>query len=219
MDIKKDHPKQVDIKRLDALYQGFFEYKQLTLIHSLYQKRPNTSITYSSELKREVMCRGDAVAVLLYNLELQEILLVEQIRAGAVASIQNKSMHSGQEAEFQQAWLLEPVAGGIDDGESPENAVHREAMEEAGVSINNLEFIVEYYPSPAGCDERILLYAAEYDANTDIQYAGLDHEHEDIKVVRLSFDEAKRKLRRHEFNVSTTIMTLQWFFCQKLTNH
>ena len=195
------------------LYQGFFQYQHLAYKHSLYLTTNPKTDPQSSLLSREVMCRGDAVVVLLYNRERQNFLLVEQVRAGAVMSEHLQSQKSS--GDYSASWLLEPVAGGIAQGEDPESAVHREAMEEAGVKISNLEFILRYYPSPAACDEQILVYAAEYEPNNSVVVAGLDSEDEDIRVVYLSFTEARKTLKKHQFNVSSTIISLQWFFLEK----
>lgn len=200
--------KTFEIKKLSSLYKGFFSYLQLEVIHSLYSKDNKNEQEFSELLNREVMSRGDAVAVLLFNLELQEILFVEQFRAGAMVSI-NQNQDNVRKSD---AWLIEPVAGCIDKGESPIEAVKREAMEEAGVEVKNIQNIACYYPSPAACDERIFLYAAEYDAAHNQSFGGVDTEHEDIAVIKLSFSEAKKLLSQQAFNVSTTIMSLQWFF-------
>jgi len=62
-------------------------------------------------VEREVFSRGEAVVVLLYDLALVKIVLVEHCRSGAVA-------HVLKDNKIDQAWLLEPVAGMIDLGES-----------------------------------------------------------------------------------------------------
>ncbi|WP_165395048.1 NUDIX domain-containing protein [Thiomicrorhabdus indica] len=196
------------INKLVTLYSGFFSYLKLDVSHSLYHKDPSKPQEFSEELHREVMSRGDAIAVLLFNLECKELLLVEQFRAGAMVSI-----HLNQQTTSQSdAWLVEPVAGCIDQGESPIEAVKREALEEAGVKVTNIHKLACYYPSPAACDERIFLYAAEYDSCHNQRYGGVAAENEDIAVVKLSFKEAKMMLEQQSFNVSTTIMSLQWFF-------
>lgn len=204
--------KQYLIHKIETLYKGFFSYLSLSLEHSIYQRNHSSEQMHSAVLQREVMHRKDAIAVILYNLDAQEILLVEQIRAGAIVSQELNQSH----AEQSNAWLLEPVAGCIEPGHTPEQTVEREALEEAGVEIFDMEFLYEYYPSPAACDERIFLYAAQYDAQHSQDFGGLTTENEDIKVVKLSFSNAQQRLLRGQFNVSTTLLGLQWLFWHKL---
>ncbi len=112
----------------------------------------------------------------------------------------------------EQAWLLEPVAGMIDEGESQIQACAREAKEEAGVKNATFKFIYSFYPSPAACEEVLHLYAADIDYKNLPKYAGLESEAEDIKVVIFSYAKAKQKLLAGEFNVASTIIALQWLF-------
>ena len=48
---------------------------------------------------------------------------------------------------------LEPVAGVIDPGETPEDAARREAAEEARLTLGELLPVAEYYPSPGALAE------------------------------------------------------------------
>lgn len=198
--------KTLKIQSSNAVFQGYFQLKNLKFTHSLYQGGE------SGLVEREVFCRGQAVVVLLYDLAQEKIVLVEQIRAGALEnSINNK--------EIDQAWLIEPVAGMIDLGEEPVAACVREAKEETGADIVELEYINQFYPSPGACDEILHLYASNIDSNKVNRHAGLDIENEDIRVLILSFEEAKNRLLAGRFNVATTYMALQWLFFQKLADH
>lgn len=195
--------KSISIHKETTLYQGFFRYCHLELSHSLYEGG------YSETMQREVFERGNAVVVLLYDPNAQSIVLVEQFRAGAAKKANNKNTP-------ETAWLLEPVAGMIDVGETPEEAAIRESLEETGANIHSLEFISKYYPSPGACDEEILLFAAQVDENQVLKHAGNANEHEDIKVVVMPYAEAKSKLLNAEFNVASTFLAVQWLFFQKL---
>jgi len=103
----------------------------------------------------------------------------------------------------------------IDLGESPEEAGIRETQEETGAIIKDLEYICQFYPSPGACNEILHLYAAEVSIHEIAEYAGLSSENEDIKVVKLSFNQAKQMLLNAEFNVAATYIALQWLFFQK----
>ncbi len=198
--------KQLTIQAIKPLYSGFFNAKQLCFTHTLYNGKTSPS------LERELFQRGHAVVVLLYDSRTEQVILVEQCRVGAVFNVQEKSQSP------EKAWLLEPLAGMIDAGESVIEAGIREANEETGVTLTELEFICQYYPSPGACDEQHYLYAADISIDEVVDYAGQESEGEDIKIVSLSFIEAKNKLLNAEFQVAATYIALQWLFFQKLSS-
>ncbi len=184
-------------------YQGFFQLNRLILSHSLFQGGISKSIS------REVFKRRPAVVVFLYDQRAEAIVLVEQFRAGAAeqAITSNKP---------ESAWLIEPVAGIIDTDESALEAARREAEEETGLVVHSFEYVCNFYPSPGSCDEILHLYAAEIDSTQIKPFAGMVEEGEDIRVVTMSFSEAKAKLKKAEFNVASTFIGMQWLFYQKL---
>lgn len=195
--------KTLQIQSVKIEFQGFFKVKSLFFKHSLYQGG------CSPEIKRELFCRGEAVVVLLYDSSLKQVVLVEQCRPGAL-------QHAQELNQPDQAWLLEPVAGMIDFGETAIDAGRRESREEAGIDVSELEYVCQFYPSPGGCDEILHLYAADIYANEVSEFAGLAGDHEDIRVIKLAFTDAKRMLLNAEFNVASTYIALQWLFFQKL---
>ncbi|BCN93362.1 ADP-ribose pyrophosphatase [Thiomicrorhabdus immobilis] len=195
--------KYLKIESNQQLFNGFFQVNLLKFSHSLYQGGSSPIVN------REVFKRGEAVVVLLYDLVRQQIVLVEQCRAGAV----EKALHN---QDFNQAWLLEPVAGMIDQGETKEQACVRECLEETGIAISDIEYISEFYPSPGACDEVLYLFASNIDSSLVDTHAGLASEDEDIRVVLLPFSEAKQQLAQGKFNVATTYIALQWLIYQKL---
>lgn len=187
-------------------FDGFFKIDKITFRHSLYRG------DWSPVIERELFGRGEAVIVLLYDSKAEKVVLIEQCRAGALG-------HAGigtDNAQPHLAWLIEPVAGMIDKGETPLQACEREAVEEAGVTNATFEFISCFYPSPGGSDELLHLYAADIDSSNLPEYAGLEEEGEDIRIIQYRYDEAKQKLKQGDFNVASTIIALQWLFCQKL---
>jgi ADP-ribose pyrophosphatase len=194
--------KQIEIQSASTEFQGFFRIELLQFKHSLYQGGMTES------LSRELFRRGNAVVVLLYDMNAEKVVLVEQCRVGA--------LHAAQEANApEKAWLMEPVAGMIDSGETVIAAAEREVLEETGSTITSLEYVCQFYPSPGACDEMLHLYAAEVDSSTCQSFAGVEHDHEDIRVVALPFDEAKTMLLHGQFNVASTYIALHWLFFQK----
>jgi 8-oxo-dGTP pyrophosphatase MutT (NUDIX family) len=61
--------------------------------------------------------------------------------------------------------LIEAAAGLLDD-QDPETAVRREAREELGVTIGELEHVYDVYMSPGSVTERLHFYAAPYTPST-----------------------------------------------------
>lgn len=56
---------------------------------------------------------------------------------------------------------LEIPAGKVDPGETPENCVYRELMEETGHSADHIELIRSYYPAIGYSNEIIHIYKAQ----------------------------------------------------------
>ncbi|MBO1927973.1 NUDIX domain-containing protein [Thiomicrorhabdus sp. 6S2-11] len=197
--------KQLKILDRRSGYQGFFRIDVLRYQHSLYAGGLTIPI------ERELFGRGQASVLLLYDLQAEKVVLIEQCRAGALG-------HALQADNESKAWLIEPIAGMIDQDETAEQAAIREAQEEAGVEIAAAEYICQFYPSPGGSDEILHLYASAVDIDQVADYAGLESDVEDIRVIKMPFGEAKQKLLNGEFNVASTLIALQWLFFQKLAD-
>jgi nudix-type nucleoside diphosphatase (YffH/AdpP family) len=127
--------------------------------------------------------RGDVVAALLLNRDSFEVVLVEQFRAPTMDKSRN------------QGWMTEVVAGIIDSGETPEQALAREVFEETGYRIQEPEPIATFFSSPGGSSERIFLYyAVVADADRTGPGGGKRAEGEDIRIVTMSPGEVFRRL-------------------------
>ncbi len=149
-------------------------------------------------MSREIYHCKPVVAALLYLPETDQILFNEQFRVGAFM------------AGDANPWLYECCAGLIDDGEDPEAAVHREAMEETGCKVLDLEFIGKVYPSPGGSDEVFLLYCGRISA-AEAGHYGLAEESEEIKTHLVSAAEALRLLDEGRITNAATVICLHWF--------
>jgi len=193
--------KQIQLLQTKQAFKGFFKIDVLSYRHSLYQGG------WSPKVERELFCRGQAVVILLYDLKQQCLVLVEQCRAGAL-------QEAIQANQPEKAWLIEPVAGMIDEGETPEAAAKREIQEEAGIAVEQLEYVCQFYPSPGGSDEILHLYAAEVDSQKLPEFSGLAEEGEDIRLVQYPFKQVKSALQQASFNVASTWIALQWFVFQ-----
>lgn len=176
----------------DKLYQGFFSMVRYRFSHSLFAGGE------SPVLDREVLLRGAAAAVLIWDPARDEFLLVEQIRPGAFA-------------EQDGPWLTEVVAGMVGVDEEPEQVVRREALEEADVVLTDVVPMLRYLPSPGGSDESLHLYLGKADLQNAGGLHGLAEEGEDIRAFTVPTQTALDWLESGKINNSMTVIALQWW--------
>jgi ADP-ribose pyrophosphatase len=180
----------VEIISKETLFKGFFKMVKYRFKHRLFAGG------WSSAIDREMFERGHAAAILPYDPVRDEVVIIEQIRVGAL--------------EHSSPWQLEIVAGIIDPGESAEDVVRRESIEEAGVEVGRIGKITSYYPSSGGCSEMLDVFVGEVDASTAQGIHGLDYEGEDIRVTVMSREEAYQQVKNGKIENGATIIALQW---------
>lgn len=180
---------QILDKRL--CYKGFFRLESYRLRHQLFAGG------WSKVIDRELFERGHAAALMPYDPKLDCVCMIEQFRIGALA-------HSGG------PWLLEFIAGIIEEGESPEQVARREAMEEGGLEITQLLPVSDFSLSPGGCSERIHLFCGRVDAGNAGGIYGISEEGEDILLRVIPVAEALGLMHSQRVASATTIIALQW---------
>lgn len=185
----------VVVEKREVLFRGFYRVDKLHLRHRQFAGDMGPLIT------REMFVRHPAVGVLVYDADSDEVLLIEQFRVGALGSA--------------YPWQYEIVAGLVDPGESLEDVARREAQEEAGVSIGQLERVMEFLPSPGGSDESFTLYVGSADLGSAGGIHGLPEEGEDIRVNVMSVNQALAALQRGRINNAPCIVALQWLALNK----
>lgn len=183
--------KDVKILKREVAYQGYFKIEKYDLKHRLFNGQ------WSKEMQREVFERGHAVGVLLYDPVLNKVVLIEQFRMGAYGKTENP-------------WLLEIVAGIVNDNETQEDVAHREVSEEAALQILKLIPICDYWVSPGGTTEKVKLFCAQVDASNAGGVHGLADENEDIQVHVLNVQDAYNMLSNGKICNAATIIALQW---------
>jgi nudix-type nucleoside diphosphatase (YffH/AdpP family) len=135
---------------------------------------------------REVVSYGQAACVLPYDPDRKVALVVRLPRAPLL-------LHG------VAANLIEAPAGMIADGESAEDAIRREAMEEAGLALTALEPVAVCWPSPGVIAERTHLFLAPYALADRLgPGGGLAEEHEAITVEELMLAELWRAAQTGE---------------------
>ncbi|NRB58194.1 MAG: NUDIX domain-containing protein [Salinicola sp.] len=189
-----------DVERVEdqRLYTGFFDLEKRRLRHRKFNGE------WSEVLDREVHVRRDAVGVLLYDPVRDEVVMVEQIRAGALD-------------DDTSPWKLEPVAGLVEQGESPADVARREAQEEAGCEVRELIELHRYYPSPGACTEQVTLFCGLIDSQGIGGVHGLEEEHEDILVHVMSFPEAWDRLMAGQLDNAMALIGFHWLARERAT--
>jgi ADP-ribose pyrophosphatase len=174
-----------------TLFEKYFRLDEYSISHELYEGGESPVFT------REIFERGAVVAVLPYDPERRKVVLIEQFRAGAIE-------------DDDGPWLIESVAGVIEEGESEEQVARRECVEEAGCEIGRLEPIHRYYVSPGGTTEHCSLFCGLVDSEGVGGVHGLAHEHEDIRVIVVDAEQAYAWLAQGRIKSSATLIALQW---------
>jgi len=152
----------------------------------------------TSTQQRETYDRGNGATVLLFDRERRTVLLTRQFRYPVYVNHHPDGM------------LIETAAGLLDD-DDPVTAIRREAAEETGVEIGEVQHVYDVYMSPGSVTERIHFFAAPYDASARRPgRGGLEAEGEDIELVELGIDEALTWIRDGRIQDAKTIMLVHW---------
>ncbi len=148
-------------------------------------------------LARETYESGDGAGVLLYNVAQRTVVLTRQFRFPVY--------QHGEGGD-----LIEVCAGKLDDND-PVTAARKEAEEETGYRVTEIEEVMAgVYMSPGSVTERLWLYLATYDAASRVSDGGgLLEEGEDIEVLELGFEEALAMIASGEIRDAKTIVLLQ----------
>ncbi|WP_226621589.1 NUDIX domain-containing protein [Alloyangia pacifica] len=174
-------------------HDGFFGLRDFSLQHERFDGG------MSEVIHREGFMAYDAALVLPYDPARDLVLLIEQMRYGPILR------------EDRHPWVLEPVAGLVDAGESPEDCARREAVEEAHLQLSTLEPMMRVYASPGYTSEFFHCFLGLCDlGDHGGGLAGLDSENEDIRSHVLPFDAAMDLVESGEVNAGPLAMMLLW---------
>ena len=176
-----------------TVYNGFFSVKEYDLSFTKFDGSKSEVVT------RSALISFDAVIVLPYDPVHDRVLLVEQFRAGPFAR------------QEENPWCLEPIAGLIDQGETPEEAGFREADEEAGLTLSSLELVARSYPSPGISTEFFHQYIGITSLpETTSLVSGLASESEDIRSHIFCFSDFLKMIEAGQITVGPAILLGLW---------
>ncbi len=188
---------KVEIFDISEQYRGFFRLLRLRLSHQRFDGRMSPTIDL------ELLERGDAAAVLLYDPARDLLGLIRQFRPGP-------------HLRGESGWTTEIVAGSCGQESDPRAVALRESREETGWTPHTLNPISTFYLSPSGSSERIHLFCGLFDsALPRVDGGGLEHENEDIEPILVPFATARQWLDDHTFNSAIAILAMQWLLLHR----
>ncbi|MEE4662009.1 MAG: NUDIX domain-containing protein [Halieaceae bacterium] len=182
-----------DVRLLDddEVFSGYYRVRRLTLEHRAFAGG------WADPITRELFERGDAVGVLPWDVERDELVLIEQFRVGAMRG-------------DASPWMFEIVAGIVEPGESDDEVARRETAEESGLALLDLAPSVSFFPSPGACSEHVRLFVGRVDAAAAGGLHGCADEGEDIRVHRLPREDVMAMVDANQISNGHTLMSLLW---------
>jgi ADP-ribose pyrophosphatase len=151
---------------------------------------------------RLVFERGDSAAALIHDVERDVIVLAEQFRIAT--------------HDKGPGYILEAIAGSVEEDEEPEDCIRREMLEEVGYRADGLTLVSNGYVSPGSSSERIFLYYAPVSTDdlVDPKASGLAAEKEDVRRVEFTREDFLARVDAAFFD-DAKVMTLGfWLMAQ-----
>jgi nudix-type nucleoside diphosphatase (YffH/AdpP family) len=189
--------RKVEIRKQTRLFDDFFKVDEIVVAH---EQRDGMM---SSDRRRLVFERGDTVAAVLYEPDTQTVIMVDQFKVPTLIARRRDNPAT------TDGWITEAVAGMIDPGETAEEAIIRETLEETGYRISKPELICKFFSSPGGTSERVFLYFSEV-SEVDRVGEGGGVPGEDVRVVRRSAHELFAQLEKRQIEDPKLAIGAYW---------
>ena len=183
-----------DVEIVDAtkIFERYLRIDTFRFRHRLF------SGEWSAVRSYDVLRRGRAVAIILYDPDRDSVVLVEQFRLPALLA-------------GSSPWQLEAAAGMIDTDETSEMVAVRETREETGLGLIGEPIVIQrYLPSAGGSDESVVLFCGRVDSALAAGVHGLPEEHEDIRVAVKTLAEIEAMLDAGAIENGHTLIALYW---------
>jgi ADP-ribose pyrophosphatase len=182
-----------EIIKCETLFQGYFRVDRY---HTRYERFEGG---WMGPLTREIYHRSKQVAgVLLFDPQHDKVVMIEQFRAGPMSA-------------GEHPWMIEIPMGMVDANETLEHAARREALEETGCEVVDLQPIAQFFSSPGGTSEQIALFVGRTMAPANGGVFGIAAEHEDIRVHVMDAVRAIGLLYSNSIRDAQTMVAMQWF--------
>ncbi len=174
-------------------YLGFFNVEESHLSFRRFDG------AMSAPVDRAGFVAGDAAIVLPYDPATDRVMLIEQFRMGPWLR------------GDPRPWVLEPIAGRIDAGETPADCARREAREEAGLELDELLAVSSHYPSPGAVTEFFHTFIGLARLDPAMQgIGGMTGEAEDIRSHVIAFDRLMELVSSGEANCGPLVLLALW---------
>jgi nudix-type nucleoside diphosphatase (YffH/AdpP family) len=181
---------EVEIESVETLSDHWRPLRQ-------YRLRQRRKDGRQQSLVREVYAMGPAAAVLPYDPRRGTVLLIRQFRLPALLNGDGPR-------------LVEACAGLVDPGEDAATTIRKEAEQELGTSLGDLQEVMVVYSSPGVVAEKVHLFSATYNpSRRSGPGGGLAEEGEEIEVLELPLDKAWAMVKRREIMDAKTVLLLQ----------
>jgi ADP-ribose pyrophosphatase len=185
------HP-DVEIADAKTAFEHYLRIDVFRFRHRLF------SGGWSALRSYDVLRRGQAVAIVLYDPDRDSVVLIEQFRLPALLA-------------GSSPWQLEAAAGMIDRDEPPAAVALRETREETGLTLIGEPIMIQrYLPSAGGSDESVVLFCGRVDSTLAAGVHGLPEEHEDIRVVVKPLEEIEALLDAGAMENGHSLIALYW---------
>ncbi|HYZ39181.1 MAG TPA: NUDIX domain-containing protein [Stellaceae bacterium] len=189
--VPPNHP-DVEIIAAERRFERFLRLDVFRFRHRLF------SGEWSALRSYDVLRRGPAVAIVLYDPDRDAVVLVEQFRLPALLA-------------GGSPWQIEAAAGLVDADETPKAVAVRETREETGLAVIGDPIPIQrYLPSTGASDESVFLFCGRIDSRSAEGVHGLADEHEDIRVVVKPWAEIEAMLDNGAIESSHTLIALYW---------
>ena len=190
-------PDKVKFFKKELLYNNLFKLEKYSLSFLKFNGK------YSKPISRVQWVVGNVCAAIVYDSSSKDIILINQFRLPTMNS------------EKDSGWLTEIVAGICEKGETLEETITREMIEEIGYKPKKLFKICDAHVAPGSVKEYLSIFFAEVSDETKVSDGGGIDYGEDIKILRFNFEEIYNLYMNGEIFDAKTIIAIQWLVINK----
>jgi len=191
------HKEQAKIISTKTEFNGWHKLDVVTLQHYSLEDQ-----SLMPAISRDVFYCPAAAVALLYVAETDQILLNQQFRTGVFM------------AGDPEPYVYELCSGVIDKGETPEEAIIREAEEETGSKILDLEFAGKSYTNPSSSTHFFHMFCGRIKAPVTGIY-GEKSEGEEVKTHLVDADEVIKMAQEGKIGFMGAVACIYWFAANK----